>query len=61
MEPLPLRFPGHGSACEADDDRGTDFGRCGLPGYTIVHYLSKDRVVCRDHYSRMPKETATKK
>jgi hypothetical protein len=51
-----IRFPGHGATCEANDDRGTDFGRCGEPAYTIVSSEGRDYAVCYDHYLRMPQE-----
>ena len=43
------RFIPHGAECEADDGRGSDFGKCGEPARAIVEHEGRDRYVCGFH------------
>lgn len=44
------RFIPHGATCEADDGRGSDFGRCGSAGYGYAVHEGRERVVCQFHF-----------
>jgi hypothetical protein len=46
------RFMPHGSTCEANDGRGSDFGLCHAAGYGFAVHEGRDRVVCRFHFDR---------
>jgi hypothetical protein len=47
--PMTERFIPHGQRCEADDGRGSDFGRCHEPAYGVVVHEGRERYVCHFH------------
>ena len=50
-------FIPHGQRCEADDGRGTDFGRCSDAATTTVIHEGIRRYVCHFHFVHYrPKE-----
>lgn len=48
------RFIPHGSRCEADDGRGSDFGRCDRSAVAYVADGRVDRLVCAFHQKHWP-------
>lgn len=48
------RFLPHGACCEADDGRGSEFGRCNDPAYGYAVDGTRERFVCFFHWHRWP-------
>ena len=48
VDPSKVFIP-HGTRCEADDGRGSDFGRCSELARGIVTHEGRDRYVCGFH------------
>jgi hypothetical protein len=46
--PEPMFIP-HGTRCEADDGRGSDFGQCSMWAAGAVIHAGRQRYVCTFH------------